>query len=81
MFIPAASPDNTLPAESASREPRGCRFIHGDPPGLDWHYCQDPRLPGSPYCAAHHALCHVPADKAAAHMRALIAMVERMTAS
>jgi len=40
-------------------EPMGCRFIIGDPgPFSEWTYCQAPQAEGSPYCAAHHALCH-----------------------
>ncbi len=42
----------------------GCRYIHGDPKGT-WRYCGAPRVPGSPYCAEHHALCRRPADDAA----------------
>ena len=43
----------------ARKEPRGCRWIHGDPPEPDWVYCQRPhyRRPNgrvSDYCYEHH---------------------------
>ncbi len=62
------------------KEPTGCRYIHGEVPGLDWHYCQEPRLDESAYCATHHAACHIPADKADAHLRALVSALSRMAA-
>ena len=43
------------PPVASSREPEGCRYIHGDPKGA-WSYCNRPQRPGSPYCAEHHAL-------------------------
>lgn len=42
------------------QEPRGCRYIHGDPPGIDWRYCQAPQAPGSPYCRTHLSRCLLP---------------------
>jgi hypothetical protein len=35
----------------------GCAFIYGDNGGR--RMCGEPRRLGSPYCAAHHALCHI----------------------
>lgn len=49
-------------ARTPEHDPTGCRHIDGDPRG-DWAYCNAPQLPGSPYCAAHHALCRIPADR------------------
>jgi hypothetical protein len=49
------------PLEDVPSEADGCRYIHGDPKGR-WSYCGKPCLPGSPYCAEHHALCRLPAD-------------------
>jgi hypothetical protein len=55
---PPHAPSIPLPHLGA-KEPRGCRYIIGDTlPGADWRYCQDDRMPGSVYCAAHHARCH-----------------------
>lgn len=47
------------------QEPRGCRYIIGDPKEPDWKYCQKEqgkRRDGTPsdYCQEHHDLCHVP---------------------
>ncbi|MFA7430609.1 MAG: hypothetical protein WCZ23_10675 [Rhodospirillaceae bacterium] len=63
------------------KDPVGCRYIHGDVPGLDWHYCQKPQIEGSPYCAEHHAACTVPPDQAEAHLRALVAALARAVAA
>lgn len=65
----------------AARDPRGCRYIHGHPGDSGWHYCQEPTLPGSAYCAEHHAQCHMPPEAAAAHLRRLMAMVDRLDAA
>lgn len=45
------------PAERGSDSP-GCAYILGD--NGDRRNCGAPRRAGSPYCAEHHALCHVP---------------------
>lgn len=65
---------------AASQDPQGCRYIHGDVPGADWHYCNRPTVAGSAYCADHHAACHLPPATAAAHLRMLMAMVDRLDA-
>ena len=41
------------------KDPRGCRFIAGDPSKPDWRYCQEPQRPESPYCEHHHRRCYV----------------------
>jgi GcrA cell cycle regulator len=38
---------------------RTCQHIAGEPAGRETLFCGDPTQPGSPYCAAHHAMCHV----------------------
>lgn len=45
------------------KEPKGCRFIHGDPRDLDWRYCQEPQVNKadgtlSSWCQLHFVLCH-----------------------
>lgn len=40
--------------------PHGCRFIPGEPHGLDTVWCEKPTILGSSYCAAHHQLCTRP---------------------
>ncbi|HYH37918.1 MAG TPA: GcrA family cell cycle regulator [Azospirillum sp.] len=40
--------------ERSTKEPRGCRWIHGDLGDDGWTYCQAPRRPGSSYCENHH---------------------------
>jgi hypothetical protein len=35
-------------------EPRGCRFIPGEPDGLATLYCGKPRIGSSSYCQTHH---------------------------
>lgn len=63
------------------KDPVGCRYVHGDPPGLDWHYCQKPQHAGSPYCADHRTACHLPPERAEAQLRALVAAVSRLAAA
>ena len=36
----------------------GCAYIKGE--NGERRTCGEPRRLGSPYCARHHALCHVP---------------------
>ena len=36
------------------KEPRGCRWIHGDLSDDGWAYCQARQRPGSSYCEQHH---------------------------
>ena len=36
-----------------TREPKGCRWIHGDVKSGNWHYCQCDLLPGTSWCEAH----------------------------
>jgi GcrA cell cycle regulator len=38
---------------------RTCQHIEGEPAGRETLFCGDPTQPGSPYCPAHHAMCHV----------------------
>lgn len=42
---------------SPQQEPRGCRYIAGDPREPGWGFCQGPLEPGKPYCAVHMAKC------------------------
>jgi GcrA cell cycle regulator len=43
------------PAEAG--RPIGCRYIAGDPREPN-PYCGETPIPGSDYCAPHHALCY-----------------------
>lgn len=53
------------------QEPRGCRFIYGDPGDGEWHFCQRGLLKGArlgdathpPYCARHTKVCHGPSSR------------------
>lgn len=61
-FVPVAMPEPALIAGPVGLEqlaPRHCRYIAGDPGEGGAIYCGERRAPGSPYCAAHHALCYV----------------------
>lgn len=40
-----------------SREP--CRYPFGDPKAPGFRFCDDPGIPGKPYCEAHMALCYL----------------------
>jgi hypothetical protein len=60
------SPSNL--SDLGPQEPRGCRYVFGDPGVNDWHYCQAP-LPSKarlgdvlnpPYCATHTKLLLLP---------------------
>ena len=42
----------TVP-DRGGQEPRGCRWVFGDPRRKDWHYCQ--AKADGPYCPEHHA--------------------------
>ena len=53
------------------QDPVGCRWIDGEP-GRDanWSYCQEPTLPGTSWCAAHHARCFTAPAPATGQRRA-----------
>lgn len=40
-----------------------CRWIIGDPAGLDTLYCGSKTPDGKPYCASHHTLCYTPVPR------------------
>jgi len=50
------------------QEPKGCRFVHGDPGSGIWFYCQAPIVKGGkagdvnnpPYCRLHRDICIQP---------------------
>lgn len=50
------------------QEPRGCRYVYGDPGSGEWHYCQGTVAEGGkagdaqrpPYCAHHTKVCVLP---------------------
>lgn len=56
------------PSDLGRQEPRGCRFIYGDPGESGWHYCQRTIIEGGkmgdaqhpPYCARHTKVCVQP---------------------
>lgn len=74
------------------QEPRGCRYVYGDPGAPGWHYCQrsiaEGGKPGDaahpPYCTRHTkvALEPISAAKAASRARYLerLAMAEETVA-
>lgn len=57
------------PTDLGRQEPKGCRFIYGDPAQRGWHYCQRTIVNGAkpgdaqhpPYCAHHTKVCVLPA--------------------
>lgn len=60
-----------IPQHNLGRqEPKGCRYIYGDPGDGDWHFCQRTIVEGGvagdarhpPYCSHHHRICTVPLD-------------------
>lgn len=56
-------------SDLAEQEPRGCRYVFGDPGTGPWFYCQKPIIAGGkpgdskhpPYCETHTAECCKPA--------------------
>ena len=58
------TPRRLLPADKPGRKPKaeGCRFIKGDPRGVDTVWCDAPRVDGKPYCAPHCRVCYVGAS-------------------
>lgn len=62
-------PTTSLDFDHSCREPRGCRFIHGDPGDGPWGYCQGElpegarlgNLANPAYCKEHSRLCVPPA--------------------
>lgn len=51
-------PEPPRPAKLVSFEDltdKTCRFIYGDPKGVEWGYCTCEKAPGSSFCAGHHA--------------------------
>lgn len=53
------------PNDLGRQEPRGCRYVYGDPGAGEWHFCQRTITPGGapgkaatpPYCARHTKVC------------------------
>lgn len=68
------------------QEPRGCRFIYGDP-AMTWHFCQRTIAAGGkpgdsqnpPYCVHHVKVCVPPLTPSM--RRARIAYLEHMAKS
>jgi hypothetical protein len=57
MFVPF---DESMPSGAMPAHPDfGCAYIAGEP---HEPRCGASRQAGSPYCARHHALCHLPKD-------------------
>lgn len=56
QVIEEAEPPLMLALEDLERN--SCRYIYGDPKRSDYGFCGHPKREGSPYCAAHHRICH-----------------------
>lgn len=61
-----------IPQHNLGRqEPKGCRYIYGDPGFGDWHFCQRTIVEGGvagdarhpPYCSHHHRICTIPINQ------------------
>lgn len=74
---PETGAEEPAPPAPDPKEPVGCRFIHGNVPGLRWRYCQKPQRPGSMYCPEHHARCIVTPEQAVVLWRALVTALLR----
>jgi hypothetical protein len=66
--MPMGTLNGAEPPTDAKPEPDGgCAFVLDAEaratPGRTW--CGAPRRPGSAYCEAHHARCHLPSDSLA----------------
>jgi hypothetical protein len=67
MHMPRGTPNSPKPTIAEPEPDDGCAFV------LDADiratagrsYCAAPCRPGSVYCQAHHALCHLPSDSLA----------------
>ncbi len=57
-------------AISSKQEPKGCRWIYGDPLKSGWHYCQKAQAENSSYCEEHHELAHI-SEGSPQHKRAM----------
>jgi hypothetical protein len=70
--MPMGTPNTPEPPPNAEPKPDGgCAFVlDADIRGTAGRsYCAAPRRPGSVYCHAHHALCHLSSDSLAEHRK------------
>src|SRR5690242_3026494 len=66
--MPMRTPNSAESRADAEPEPDGgCAFVlDGDIRTIAGRtFCAAPRRPGSAYCHAHHAVCHLPSDSLA----------------
>lgn len=62
---PAAAPLRRLFGAGPAPSPhRACQWIEGEAAGAASRFCLAPTQPGSSYCPAHHARCHVAREAA-----------------
>ena len=79
--MPTKTLNRAEPPAGAEPEPAGgCAFVldGSDRGTLGRTWCGGPRRPGSAYCQAHHALCHLPSGSPAERrkMREIEALAE-----